>query len=169
MTSTALFLFGWAAAGCSDPAGLAAGSLGLVTAAHPSAHGATRTTTSFTGYNDVDLALSCLDGEMTHWEGSFDITIAVVTMPSGTTQEQISIRFAPDHFVERANGARYYPVGQVLINEHHAFGPVTVIAGAVTGAWRSADGDVLTLGFHVSFVYDKDGNLVLEKWNGACP
>jgi hypothetical protein len=133
------------------------------------ASGATRTAVAFSGYNDVDIPLSCLNGEVTHWEGSFTATIQTIVTPSGMTQEQIAVQFGPDYFVERANGVRYYPVGPFLINEHHLFGPVTVIAGTAAGSWRSADGDVLALGFHVSFVYDQQGNLVLEKWTGACP
>ena len=61
------------------------------------------------------------------------------------------------------------PRGPYQVNEHHVFGPNTVIAGTAAGPFKSADGDVLVLGFHGQIMYDENGNLTLEKWTGACP
>ena len=131
--------------------------------------GATRTHAEFDVFDSFDIVLSCLPNETTHFEGPVHVTFDAITTPSGATQERISVAFGDGYFVERENGVRYYPVGPFPINEHHLFGPVTVIAGTAAGAWRSADGDVIAFGFHVQLVYDKDGNPVLEKWTGACP
>jgi hypothetical protein len=133
------------------------------------ASGAVLTHVEFPGFNDYDIPLSCLNGETTHWEGTITVILDIISTPSGLTQERIHVAFGSDYFVERANGVRYYPIGPFPVNEHHLSGPVTVIAGTAAGAWKSADGDVLALGFHAQFVYDKDGNPVLEKFIGACP
>jgi len=62
-----------------------------------------------------------------------------------------------------------HTVGPYQVNEYHVFGPNTVIAGTAAGPFKSADGDVLVLGFHGQIMYDENGNLTLEKWTGACP
>ena len=159
---------GLALLGCGDASSLTAPT-GLTPATVSLSQGAARTHVEFDAFDSNDFVLSCMNGESTHWEGWVHVTIDGVVTPSGLTQERIHVSFSPDYFVERANGVRYYAVGPFPVNEHHLFGPVTVIAGTAAGAWKSADGDVLVLGFHAQFVYDKDGNPVLEKWSGACP
>jgi hypothetical protein len=128
-----------------------------------------KTHTEFEEFDSFDIVLSCMNGESTHWEGTVRVTVDAISTPSGNIQERISVAFQPGFFVERENGVRYYPAGPFPIREHHLFGPVTVIAGTAAGAWKSADGDVLVLGFHVQITFDKNGVPRLEKLTGACP
>jgi hypothetical protein len=151
---------------CGEPLSpLSAGALGR----GANASGAVQEHVEFDVFDNNDLPLTCLNGEMTHWEGSVHVTMDIITAPSGLTQERIQVEFGDDYFVERTNGDRYYPVGPFPVNEHRLFGAVTVIAGTAAGAWKSASGDVIALGFHAQFVYDKDGNAILEQFIGACP
>ena len=166
-TSTILLLAVFALSACGDPSSPLGRDKVLGHGVNTS--GAVRTHFEFDVFDSNDFPLSCLNGEMTHWEGTVHVTMDITTTPSGLTQEQINVAFGDDYFVERANGDKYYPVGPFPVNEHHLFGPVTVIAGTAAGAWKSATGDVLALGFHAQFVYDKNGNPILEQFIGACP
>jgi hypothetical protein len=157
-------------AGCADLASPAAPPARPLAGAETGlSNGATTVHVEFDHFNDYDIVLSCMNGESTHWEGWVHVTLDVTTTPSGITQERIAVAFDPGYFVERENGVRYDPVGPFPVNEHHLFGPVTVIAGTAAGSWKSADGVLLILGFHAQFVYDTNGDPVLEKFTGACP
>lgn len=138
-------------------------------AAYPVAAGAVHAHTEFEVPNNFDIPLTCLDGEMTHWEGTVRVVVHTTATPKGTVHERIYVSFLPGYFVRRANGDEYWPIGPFQIHEVHQFGPISVIAGTASGAWRSANGDVLALGFHVQLVYDRNGNPVIEKFTGACP
>lgn len=120
-------------------------------------------------FDNLDFPLSCVGGQMTHWEGPVHFTLDALTGPSGITQERLRLDFGPGYFVRLADGTVYYPQGPFPIREHHTLGPRSLYAGTAAGAWRSASGDVLVLGFHVQVELDAQGNVVEAKWVGACP
>jgi hypothetical protein len=133
------------------------------------AAGATHTQFEVSGYQSADFYLSCLD-EVTHWEGPYHFVFDVTTTPSGNTITRLHAPYDPSFFVQRANGVRYYPrvppSGGTLIQIK---GPVTVIANTEVDLFESAAGDRLVLGLHYQLVVDREGNVVIEKFTGACP
>jgi hypothetical protein len=131
--------------------------------------GATRTHSEFDGRLNAEFYLSCID-EITHWEGSFHVTVDVTSTPSGNTS--IRVQGTSDRttfFVERSNGVRYYMIGQGSTQRHEFIGPVHVLSIVEPKVFRSADGETLVTNYHLQVIFDENGNAVRVTANGACP
>jgi hypothetical protein len=139
------------------------------TEAVSAAKGATRTHSEFDGQLNADFYLSCID-EVTHWEGSFHVTVDITRSPSGNTSIRVQgTSDASTFFVERANGVRYYMIGHGSTQRHEFIGPVHVLSIVEPKVFRSADGETLVTNYHLQVIFDEDGTPVRVTANGACP
>jgi len=134
-----------------------------------SASGATRTHSEFNGSINTDIYLSCID-EVTHWQGSFTVTVDVVQTPTGITSTRIRGNSDESTFsVTRADGTRYYMIGQGSTQRHDFDGPVSIVTITEPKVFKSASGDVLVTNYAFVIVFDKNGVPVTVHAVGACP
>jgi hypothetical protein len=134
-----------------------------------SASGATRTHSEYNGSINTDIYLSCID-EVTHWQGSFTVTVDVVQTPTGITSTRIRGNSDESTFsVTRADGTRYYMIGQGSTQRHDFEGPVSIVTITEPKVFKSASGDVLVTNYAFVVVFDKNGGLVTVHAVGACP
>jgi hypothetical protein len=134
-----------------------------------SASAATRTHSEYSGSVNTDIYLSCID-EITHWEGSFTVSVDVVQTPTGIISTRIRGNSDESTFsVTRADGTRYYMIGTGSTQRHDFEGPVSMVTLAEPKVFKSASGDVLVTNWAFVIVFDKDGALVTVHAVGACP
>ena len=134
-----------------------------------SASGATRTHSEYNGSINTDIYLSCIN-EVTHWQGSFTVTVDVVQTPTGITSTRIRGNSDESTFsLTRADGTRYYMIGQGSTQRHDFEGPVSIVTITEPKVFKSASGDVLVTNYAFVIVFDKNGGLVTVHAVGACP
>ena len=133
------------------------------------ASAATRTHSEFSGSLNADIFLSCI-GEVTHWEGSFTISVDVVQTPTGIVSTRIKgVSDVSTFSVTRADGTRYYMIGQGSTQMHDFEGPVSIVTISEPKVFKSASGDVLVTNYAFVIVFDKNGVPVTVHAVGACP
>lgn len=156
--------------GCTDaPTAPLRTAMPATVALQAAAQGVTRTHSEFDGSLNADFYLSCID-EITHWEGSFHVTVDVVSTPSGNTSTTIKgTSNVETFFLERENGVRYYMIGHGSTQRHDFVGPVRIVSVSEPKVFRSADGETLVTNYHLQVMFDDDGTPVSVKAVGACP